>query len=124
VQNIRAIFLIEKSNLSEKDKIFLKTHLEMYEALNQDFFNDAHMYRERLDQANGLDSKYSSIKENVIILMENLYNRLLDVDKLADESGQLKRYIELLDGDLAYILREKEKQDEIAVRTKANRDSI
>ena len=76
MENKRAFYLIERSNMSDKDKFFLKTHIERYEDLLNSLVQDLEMLKTINESLGGLDSKYVSAKENAIVALNSLYDTI------------------------------------------------
>lgn len=65
MENTRALFLIEKSGLSEQDKTFIKKHLAMYEYLLHSLEIEILKLKDIIDYTKALDNKILSIKEQI-----------------------------------------------------------
>lgn len=99
MENKRALYLIERSNMSDKDKEFLKTHIENYEVLLNSIYHDLELLRTSNEELGGLDSRYISAKENAIIALNNLYDlcqKSLEPEKLTEIQHVIEEALEQL----------------------------
>lgn len=103
MDNVAAFAILKKQKISKEDKKFLKTHLETYEYLLSSAFTEAYTYKDIRDKYNMQDSRFMSIKENVIILLEDLYDRLNKLKKLEN-----KENLQTATNDLLYVLQHNE----------------
>ena len=68
MENTRAIYLIENSQLSEKDKYFLLTHIETYSDANKSLEVEIMTLKDIIEYNMFLHDKILRLKENIIRL--------------------------------------------------------
>lgn len=96
MENVRAKFLVEKSNLTERDKLFLITHLEMYEEVIKHNLFESERLLDELDLYRKADSMLISAVGNLASLLDELYNKLCE----GKETNTLKEVIDILESNL------------------------
>ena len=98
MENKRALFLVEKSDLSEKDKEFLKTHLTLYRDREESLLYEVMLAKDELDGYKKSISHYLSDHINASILLEAAIEKMQflidEIDKtenqlLKDKSNEL-----------------------------------
>lgn len=89
MENTRALFLIEKGDLSEKDKEFLKKHLEAYEDLVHSLEGEILRLKDIIDYSKSLDNEILSIKERLVKIdtSGSLKDALASFDKIMSRIG-------------------------------------
>ena len=72
LDNTRAFFLIEKSELKESDKEFLKTHIEMLDEMWNSCQAENLSLKDIIDYGKFIDDSYMKHKENLLIIVKEL----------------------------------------------------
>jgi len=89
--NKRAFFLIDKSQLNDKDKAFLRTHLETHKEIILALQTEIMSLKDALDYGKFIDNQIMVAKEELL----NLLNEK-DIENVKENLSILLRKIEKL----------------------------
>jgi hypothetical protein len=108
MDNTRALSILEKKEITEDDKRFLKSHIETYDYLLNTFELEIMRLQSAVDFYTTMQSRITSLSENVLIVLEENYNKLTKLKKYLSEDedlatcnfirGQLKTAHDMLKG--------------------------
>ena len=89
MENTRAKFLIERSSMSDKDKKFLLTHIELAKEIHGSLGAEILILKDTIDYNKALNNQILTLKEKV--------GKLNDIDDVEDIYDGLNKILDYID---------------------------